>query len=224
MVSPRLSVGSLFLIIGALVLVGCESRPNRRAMMEEARRSVPSMAADEPFFDGAIIAHLTLKGDTGGRGGSGDSDSGGGRGRGGGGRHGGGRGGGGRGMRQPSDDSDGVAPSPAMHASAMPAAMLRLRLENTTQAEMDVEVRGLDSQIGNFAVRPDKLIVMPGQSEEPDPMESLLGVDTLSLPVTVTLRWNGRTETKVMMLQVTQPVPEPPAAPSTAPTPTPTGT
>ena len=93
----------------------------------------------------------------------------------------------------------------------MPAALLRLRVENTTQAEIDVEVRGLDSSIGNFAVRPDKLIVMPGESEEPDPMESLLGVDVSSLPVTLTLRWKGQTETKVVTLQLTQPVPAPPA-------------
>lgn len=208
MPTPRLLDQALVLTLVVLVLAGCESRPDRHAMMEEARRSVPPMAADQSFFDGALVAHLTLKADTGGRAGPGsDSDSKGGRGGGfSGGRHGGGgRGGSGRGTRSTGDEGDGSRPSPSMHASAMPAAMLRLRLENSTSAEIDVEVRGLDSQIGNFAVRPDKLIVMPGQSEEPDPMESLLGVDTLSLPVTVTLRWKGRTETKVMTLQVTQP-------------------
>ena len=202
-------------IIVTLLLAGCESRPDRPAMMEEARHSVPPMAANEPFFDGAIIAHLTLGSDTGAGGGPGDDSSrGSGHGGGGmGGRHGGGRGGGGmggggsgRGMRQGGDQSGGEgAPSASLHRSNMPPAMLRLRLENTTAVAVDVEVRGLDSELGDFAVRPDKLTIAPGQSEEPDPMESLLGLDTYSLPVTVTLRFAGRSETKVLTLQLVKP-------------------
>ena len=185
-------------------------------MMEEARHSVPPMAAHESFFDGAIIAHLTLGSDTGASGEAGDdSDKGGGRPSGGGGRRGGGHGGMGRGMRQSGDQSAGAsgAGSGSMHASAMPPAVLRLRLENTVATALEVEVRDLNSELGNFAVRPDKFTVMPGQSEEPDPMESLLGVDTYSLPVTITLRSGDRTETKVLTLQLVKP----PATSSTPP-------
>ncbi len=105
-----------------------------------------------------------------------------------------------------------------MHASNMPPAMLRLRLENTSTASVEVEVRDLNSELGDFAVQPDKLTLDPGQSAEPDPMESLLGLDTYSLPVTISLRWNGRTETKVLTLQLVKPAPPlrllPPARPA----------
>ena len=117
----------------------------------------------------------------------------------------------GRGMRQ-SGDQYGSAGSGSMHASAMPPAVLRLRLENTSANALEVEVRDLNSQLGDFAVRPDKLTVMPGQSEEPDPMESLLGVDSYTLPVTITLRSAGRSETKVLILQLVKP-PAVPGAP-----------
>lgn len=102
-----------------------------------------------------------------------------------------------------------------MHSSNMPPAMMRLRLENTTASAIDVEVIGLDSELGDFAVRPDKLTLQPGQSAEPDPMESLLGVDTYSLPVTITLRTAGHTETKVLTLQLVKPAPgtQPPVPP-----------
>jgi len=86
--------------------------------------------------------------------------------------------------------------------------VLRLRLENITAYAMDVEVRDVNSELGDFAVRPDKLTLQPGQSEEPDPMESLLGLDTYSLPVTITLRSAGRTETKVLTLQLVTPAPD----------------
>ena len=210
---PRLLLRASLCAAGALLFAACESHPDRHAMMEEARHSVPPMEANEPFFDGAIIAHLTLGSDSGASGEPGDeSDKGGGHQGGGGGRHGGGRGGmgggSGRGMRQSDDQSGGGAVAAgSMHASAMPPAVLRLRLENTTATAVEVEVRDLNSELGDFAVRPDKLTIMPGQSEEPDPMESLLGVDTYTLPVTITLRSAGRTETKVLTLQLVKPAP-----------------
>lgn len=186
------------------LLAACESRPDRHEMIEEARHAVPPMAASETFFDGAVVAHLTLGSDPGaGVGSDREGDKGGGHPghSGGGGRHGGGYGRGGR-TSSESGGSEGAAPA-TMHASAMPPALLRL--ENTTAAVLEVEVRDLNSELGDFAVRPDKLTLPPGQSDEPDPMESLLGVDTYSLPVTLTLRAAGRTETKVLTLQLLKP-------------------
>jgi len=207
--------------LATLLLAACETRPDRHAMMEEARHSVPPMVADEKFFDGAILAHLTLGGDTGANGEPGsDSENGGGQqGSGsGGGRHGGGRGGmggGSRGSRQGGDssggdDSDAAAAAIRHSASNMPPAMLRLHLENTTSATLVVEVRELNSELGNFAVRPDKLTLDPGQSAEPDPMQSLLGVDTYTLPVTITLRIAGTTESKILTLHLLKPAPDAP--------------
>ena len=213
---PRLPICAS-LCAATFLFAACESRPDRHAMMEEARHSVPPMAANEPFFDGSIIAHLTLGSDVGASGEAGDeSDKGGGRpSGGGGGRHGGGHGGMGRGMRQSGDQYGGGsgAGSGSMHASAMPPAVLRLRLENTTANPLDVEVRDLNSELGNFAVRPDKLTIAPGQSEEPDPMESLLGVDTYTLPVTITLRSGTRAETKILTLQLVKQTAVPVASP-----------
>jgi hypothetical protein len=210
-------------IVTTLLLAACESKPDRHAMMEEARHAVPPMAANESFFAGTVIAHLTLGNNMGGGGSGGDADNGGGHaGAGGGGRHGrgggGGFGGGGGGRGSGGSQAGAGADSgisPAMHSSNMPPAMMRLRLENTTASAIDVEVIGLDSELGDFAVRPDKLTLQPGQSAEPDPMESLLGVDTYSLPVTITLRTAGRTETKVLTLQLVKPAPDatPPVPP-----------
>ena len=224
MMPPRLRAP--LLTLAALLLASCESRPDRHAMMEEARHSVPPMAADEPFFNGTVIAHLTLRGDAGSGGQGDDTETAGGGSRGGsrGGGGGGRRGGGSRGgMRQSGSDTSGTSDSgasPSMHRSAMPAAFLRLRLENTTAAAIEIEVRDLDSALGDFAVRPDKLTVMPGQSDEPDPMESLLGLDSYDLPVTVTLRISGKTETKVLTLHLVNPpsVTPPPVIPPPATT------
>lgn len=214
MKTPSRFPGTAMCILATLLLAACESRPDRREMMEEARHSIPPMAANEPFFDGAVIAHLTLTSAAGGGGGTGGDSEGGARASGhggGGGRHG---GGGGRHQGGGNPGGGDGASSPAMHASAMPAAMLRLRLENTTSYAVDVEVRDLNSELGDFAVRPDKLSLQPGQSDEPDPMESLLGLDTYSLPVTITLRSAGRTETKVLTLQVVKAAPDAPSSPA----------
>jgi hypothetical protein len=228
MKTPSRPLRASLCVIATLLLAACESHPDRHAMMEESRHPVPPMAANEPFFDGTVIAHLTLGSVAGGSSGSGDdSDSGSGHSGGGsgGGRHshgggggygGGGGGGGGRhqGGSQSSDSSGEDAPSPTMRASNLPPAMLRLRLENTGAATVDVEVRDLNSDLGDFAVRPDKLTIEPGQSAEPDPMESLLGLDTYALPVTITLRSGGKTETKVLTLQLVKPAPTPASAPA----------
>ena len=222
------------LSLSFLLLAGCEGGPDRRAM-EETRRSVPPMAANETFFDGKIAAHLTLgssltqnagpgKG-PGGRGPGGMGGMGGrhmpGGGRGGEGMGGGMSGGMGRGMeggmgeegggeRPESDRSDNSEEvRPRIADSPMPPALMRLQLENTSGAALVVEIRDLNSELGNFATRPDTFTLEPGASGQPDPMQSLLGVDTLALPVTLTLRSGGKVETKVLTLR---PIPPPPPA------------
>jgi hypothetical protein len=239
---------ALLLPLATLLLAACESKPDRHAMMEEARRAVPPMAASDTFFNGAIAARLTLGSalDNGGAGRVGGTEGLDGR-RGGGGLRGGARsemtagmgasgmsegrygdrgvgGTAGDTMRSSSEGAPmmGNAPDRRMAATAirpsesrMPPALMRLRLENTTAAAVVVEVREINSELGNFAVRPDKLTLAPGESAAPDPMQSLLGLDTYSLPVTVTLRLGGQTETKVLTLHQVAPadVAPPPSAP-----------
>ncbi len=202
------------LILTCFALAGCSSGPDRHAM-EEARRSVPPMAADDTFFAGKIAAHLTLgsglpdNAQAGGKDGSGS----GGKGPGGAGghAHGGRRGGGDQGSSGGSDASDD--PRSHLTDSPMPPALLRLRLDNMSAVSLVVEIRDLNSELGDFAVRPDTFTLAPGASGEPDGMQSLLGLDTLALPVTITLRADGKTETKILTLRpVTPPVETPPPA------------
>jgi len=237
--------GALLLPLATLLLAACESKPDRHALMEEARHAVPPMAASETFFSGGISARLTLgsaladgdermvggkdgidgmrggrrsgarTGMTAGMGGSGMSE----------GRYGdrGIGGSAGDAMRTSNEGAPSLGgsndsrpsdlPTPRSE-SRMPPAMLRLRLENTTAAVVVVEVREINSELGNFAVRPDKLTLAPGQSAAPDPMQSLLGLDTYSLPVTVTLRLGGQTETKVLTLHPVKPATEAPPPPA----------
>jgi len=215
--------------LAVLLFAACETSPDRRAMREEARRSVPPMAASETFFGGQIGVKLTLGGldvapdERGGGSGGGSS------------RHGGGHHGGGTGLTGGNRGGMGGEPSfgsyegnerlgptdvgstsevPVRHGeSEMPPALLRLHLENTGPDTVIVEVRDLDSALGDFAVRPDRLVLEPGKSAEPDPMESLLGLESYALPVTITLRVGGKTETKILTLRVVPPAPAAPPAP-----------
>jgi len=223
-----------------LLFAGCETHPDVRAMKEEARHSVPLMTARDVFFDGAVVARLTVGGTGEDNFGSDDNSRGGGDS----GLHGiatgfgsstgdnfagGSQGGGGEhesksGMRGEYGGDRGMGGVTAdegqqVHRSEseMPAAVLRLRLENTSLVTVVVEVRQMNSELGNFAVRPDTITLAPGQSVEPDPMESLLGLDTYALPVTVTLRKGGKTETKVLTLHPAKPAPGTPPPPAPPP-------
>jgi hypothetical protein len=264
MKSPHLPLTASLSALAILLLAACDTRPDRKAMLEEASHAVPPMAANDTFFDGTIIAHLTLSAtDTAGAGlgpeaegkgkykgkitgpsartqlggAMGESNFGGsfggaamgdmtktmdGGGVGVGGPSKAGEYSGNKGMggitdpEEPSEKSAEAAKQSAqLHDSELPPALLRLRLENTTQATLVVEVHEMNSELGNFAVRPDTLTLAPGQSAEPDPMESMLGLETYRVPVKVTLRAGGKTETKILTLLVVKPAadaPPPPAA------------
>ena len=245
-------------VLATLMLAACETKPDRKAMLEEARHSVPPMAANDTFFDGTVIAHLTLgatdingaglgpesegKGKYKGKitgpspltqlggamgernfGGTIDSNTGimegGGVGVAGpskGGEYEGNKGMGGiTDPEEPSEKSkDASKQTQLLHDSELPPALLRLRLENTTPATLVVEVHEVNSELGNFAVRPDTLTLPPRESAEPDPMESMLGLETYSVPVKVTLRAGGKTETKILTLQVVRPAPDAPPPPT----------
>ena len=88
--------------------------------------------------------------------------------------------------------------------------MLRLRLENQSDATLTVEITDLDSELGNFATRPDKFTLEPGTVGEPGAMQSLLGVESLALPVKLTLRVAGKAETKTLVLRPVTPEAAPP--------------
>jgi hypothetical protein len=253
MKSPPLPLRALLSALALLTLTACEMGPNRKAMAEEIKHSVPPMTAHDVFFDGTVVVDLQLGGDPdlafglkrapdefrhnnqmmsgignnvlgsdmgehsfgGGQRGSGElmlgdekSPSSGemGTGRNTKGTY--------QGNRDMSPGGEIPAPRQLNHDFEMPPAMMRMRLDNRSAATVVVQVREVNSSLGNFAVHPDEVTLGPGQSLEVDPMTSLLGVDTFSLPVTVTLRAGGQTESKVITLVPIKPGPEkPPATP-----------
>lgn len=90
--------------------------------------------------------------------------------------------------------------------SPLPPVTTRLKLENRGTGPVEIEISEVNSDLGNFAVRPSKLKIEPGQTSEPDPMISQLGVTSDEIPVRVTLRHGGVKETRILkVLHVAKP-------------------
>lgn len=82
--------------------------------------------------------------------------------------------------------------------SPLPPVTVRLKLENKGKAIINVDVVEMNSDLGNFAVDPELLSLAPGQFAEPYPMISQLGITSDVIPVKVTLRMGGRTESQTI--------------------------
>lgn len=203
MKSPAAFLSIASLTVACAFLTGCESSrpppPDDRAI---AAAKTVGLRGEGIFFDGKLRAEATVsrgrpvpfKGDEG----RGDGQRGGGR-HGGrrppGGAMGGGGDFGGRG-----GETDDGSPTLHMRASSLPPVTLRLKLTNLSTEPLDVQVRDLKSDLGDFAVRPERLLLAPAQAAEVDPMVSQLGVLSDQLPVTVGLRLGGRKETHDLLL------------------------
>jgi hypothetical protein len=85
--------------------------------------------------------------------------------------------------------------------SPMPPITMRLVLANHTQQALDVEILEVNSDLGNFAVQPDRLTLPPEKSAEPDAMNSQLGVPGDEIPVKVGLRYAGKTESQIITVK-----------------------
>ncbi len=75
--------------------------------------------------------------------------------------------------------------------SPLPPVTTRLKLQNRGTETLEIEILEVNSDLGNFAVRPAKISVPPGETAEPDPMISQLGVTSDEIPVKVTLKKAG---------------------------------
>lgn len=85
--------------------------------------------------------------------------------------------------------------------SPMPPVTLRVAFENKTAAPMEIQVTEVNSELGNFAVRPEKLTLAPGQSGKLDPMISQLGVTSDEIPLKVEVRIAGKKESKIITVK-----------------------
>jgi len=209
--NPLPSFTSHCILIAAVAaifgLTGCADRPEPMATEPEK----PAMSAQDTFFDGKLLVEANLGRGFGsrgpGRGGRGGS--------GGGHRHGGGgmmsmggEGGPGGGRRggdsfgSGDEGGPGAGGGSSIHESTMPPVALRLRLTNNSKETIEVEFILCKSELGDFAVRPEKLALATGQSAEPDPMTSRLGLTSDELILRVSLRLAGKVEQKDLTLKV----------------------
>lgn len=88
--------------------------------------------------------------------------------------------------------------------ASRPPATLRVSLRNLSAEPLDVKIRDVNSALGNFAVRPEHVLLAPDQSTELDPMVSRLVDVGDDLPVTVTLRIGTQTETQEVRLHTVE--------------------
>jgi hypothetical protein len=85
--------------------------------------------------------------------------------------------------------------------SPLPPVTLHLRLRNLHSQPVSLEIQTFNSDLGNFAVEPDNVTLAPHQLTEPTPMISQLGVTSDVIPVTVSLKMGGKTETKTILVR-----------------------
>ena len=88
-----------------------------------------------------------------------------------------------------------------MMGSMAPPMMIHLRFTNQSPDRLVVLIDDFSSPLGNFAVRPEKLTLDPGQSLETEPMSSRLGDSLAETEATLVLRVGGQAEKKVIVLR-----------------------
>jgi hypothetical protein len=85
--------------------------------------------------------------------------------------------------------------------SPMPPVTLDVLLENRGTESMEVVVNEVNSDLGNFAVRPPKLTLAPGEKGRLEPMISQLGVTSDEIPLKIGLRVGDKVETQVITVK-----------------------
>lgn len=85
--------------------------------------------------------------------------------------------------------------------SPMPPVTLRVAFQNRGAEPLEIVPTEVNSDLGNFAVRPPKLTLAPGDQAVLDPMVSQLGVMSDEIPLTVSARIGDKTETQVILIK-----------------------
>jgi hypothetical protein len=85
--------------------------------------------------------------------------------------------------------------------SPMPPVTLNVTFENRGAQPIEIVPTDVNSDLGNFAVRPPKLTLAPGEKGALEPMVSQLGVTSDEIPLTVGIRVGGKTESHVILVK-----------------------
>lgn len=85
--------------------------------------------------------------------------------------------------------------------SPMPPVTLRVLFENKGTEPLELEVTEVNSDLGNFAVRPPKLTIAPGEKGLLEPMVSQLGVTSDEIPLKLAIRAGGKKEMQVVVVK-----------------------
>jgi hypothetical protein len=211
--SSRFNTLNLVTLLGlsglALGLAGCGSgpRPPRQAPGDAlmAPKEMPALyEGSADFCKGAIKAVVTISkgfgGMHGGPGGAGGSGGHGGRG------HGGMTPGGGAGGPPPGGDYYDEQSPQRLGESRLPPVMIHLRFENSSDAPVVLSIWDFKSELGDFAVRPERVTVPAKGSAKVESMTSHLGLSQGEVPVTLRLRSSLGEETRVVKVVL---LPEP---------------
>ncbi len=81
-----------------------------------------------------------------------------------------------------------------------PAGLLRLRLENRSDQDIEVEIVRVDSALGDLVGRPDRLMLAPNEAASIDSPVPGDKITANSVPMAVALRLGGSLETKNLVL------------------------
>src|SRR4051812_14226158 len=85
--------------------------------------------------------------------------------------------------------------------SPMPPVTLRVLFENHGTEPLELEVTEVNSDLGNFAVRPPKLTIPPGENGILEPMISQLGVTSDEIPLKLAVRVGNKKEQQVVVVK-----------------------
>lgn len=85
--------------------------------------------------------------------------------------------------------------------SPMPPVTLKVAFENRGTEPIEIEVTEVNSDLGNFAVRPPKLTIAPGAGGILEPMVSQLGVTSDEIPLKLAVRSGGKKEQQVVIVK-----------------------
>lgn len=95
-------------------------------------------------------------------------------------------------------DSD----SKMLLGSPLPPVTLHLILTNRSAGPMTVTMIDFDSDMGNFAIDPEVLTIGAGETGEPTPMVSQLGVNSDEMAFKVTLKYGATRESRTFPVRL----------------------